>query len=183
MTDGLLFVHAFPVDARMWEPQLALADHGWRVIVPQLRGFDDGPDDPPASHVDDYAGDVIDLLDRLHVEQAVIGGLSMGGGQTIAIGLTHTDIFHSLVVMSAGGGGTAAQSYPEFFKQGSALNKKLKLLWIGIGKDDANVANSQSLSENLTQSGITHMFRLTEGRHEWVVWRHHLREVAPLLFK
>jgi hypothetical protein len=24
---------------------------------------------------------------------------------------------------------------------------------------------------------------VTEGRHEWVIWRHHLREVAPLLFK
>ena len=51
----------------MWEPQLALAAHGWRVIAPQLRGFDGGTGDPPAASVDDYAGDVIDLLDALHV--------------------------------------------------------------------------------------------------------------------
>src|SRR5207247_2543669 len=30
---------------------------------------------------------------------------------------------------------------------------------------------------------VERTFRLTEGRHEWVVWRHHLNEVAPLLFR
>jgi pimeloyl-ACP methyl ester carboxylesterase len=35
--------------------------------------------DPSGASVDDYAGDVIDLLDGLHIKQAVIGGLSMGG--------------------------------------------------------------------------------------------------------
>ena len=63
----------------MWEGQLALADGGWRVIAPHFRGFDGGTGDPPAASIDDYAGDVIDLLDALHIKQAVIGGLSMGG--------------------------------------------------------------------------------------------------------
>lgn len=81
----LVLLHAFPLNARMWEPQLTLAAHGWRVVAPHLRGFDDGKDDPAASTVDDYAGDVIDLLDALHVEDAVIGGLSLGGYATFAI--------------------------------------------------------------------------------------------------
>jgi 3-oxoadipate enol-lactonase len=81
----LVLLHAFPLNARMWEPQLALAAQGWRVIAPHLRGFDGGTTDPPASTVDDYAGDVIDLLDGLHVEDAVIGGLSMGGYAAFAI--------------------------------------------------------------------------------------------------
>jgi pimeloyl-ACP methyl ester carboxylesterase len=75
----LLLLHAFPLNARMWEPQLALAAHGWRVVAPQLRGFDGGADDPPGSSVDDFAGDIVDLLDTLHLKDAVIGGLSMGG--------------------------------------------------------------------------------------------------------
>lgn len=43
--------------------------------------------------------------------------------------------------------------------------------------------SAQALHELLTAKGITHTFRLTDGRHEWVVWRHHLNEVAPLLFR
>jgi len=69
----------------MWEGQLALADSGWRVIAPQLRGFDGGAGDPPAASVDDYAGDVIDLLDALHLKQVVVGGLSMGGYVAFAL--------------------------------------------------------------------------------------------------
>jgi pimeloyl-ACP methyl ester carboxylesterase len=81
----LLLLHAFPLNARMWEGQLPLAESGWRVVAPQLRGFDGGAGDPPAASVDDYAGDVIDLLDGLHIKQAVIGGLSMGGYVAFAL--------------------------------------------------------------------------------------------------
>ena len=81
----LLLLHAFPLNARMWEGQLALAEGGWHVIAPQLRGFDGGAGDPAAASVDDYAGDVIDLLDALHVKQAVVGGLSMGGYVAFAL--------------------------------------------------------------------------------------------------
>ena len=63
----------------MWEPQLELAERGWHVIAPRLRGFEDSPADIVATSMDDYAGDVIDLLDDLHIQEAVIGGLSMGG--------------------------------------------------------------------------------------------------------
>jgi pimeloyl-ACP methyl ester carboxylesterase len=69
----------------MFEPQLTLAERGWRVIAPQLRGFDDGAADAAASSVDDYAGDVIDLLDTLHIDDAVIGGVSLGGYVAFAI--------------------------------------------------------------------------------------------------
>src|SRR5471030_1322859 len=60
----LVLLHAFPLNARMWEPQLELRDLGWRIIAPQLRGFDDD-DRGGATSMDDYAGDVIDLLDEL----------------------------------------------------------------------------------------------------------------------
>ncbi|HEX3645316.1 MAG TPA: alpha/beta fold hydrolase [Vicinamibacterales bacterium] len=81
----LILLHAFPLNARMWEGQLSLAGTGWRVIAPQLRGFDGAAGDPPAASVDDYAGDVIDLLDALHVKQAVVCGLSMGGYVSFAL--------------------------------------------------------------------------------------------------
>jgi pimeloyl-ACP methyl ester carboxylesterase len=81
----LILLHAFPLNARMWEGQLALAETGWRVIAPHRRGCDGGIGDPPATSVDDYAGDVIDLLDTLHVPQAVVGGLSMGGYVAFAL--------------------------------------------------------------------------------------------------
>jgi pimeloyl-ACP methyl ester carboxylesterase len=63
----------------MWEPQLAFAERGWHVIAPQFRGFDGVDANAAAESVDDYAGDVIDLLDALHIQDAVVVGLSLGG--------------------------------------------------------------------------------------------------------
>jgi 3-oxoadipate enol-lactonase len=82
----LLLIHAFPLSARMFAPQLApLADFGWRVIAPHLRRFDGADSDPAARSVDDYAADLQELLDALHVEQAVIGGVSLGGYVAFAL--------------------------------------------------------------------------------------------------
>jgi 3-oxoadipate enol-lactonase len=94
----LVLIHAFPLNARMWEPQLALAEHGWRVIAPHLRGME-GPGDPPAASMDDYAGDVIDLLDSLHIHEAVIGGLSLGGYVTLAM-FRHAPRYFSGMVLA-----------------------------------------------------------------------------------
>jgi enterochelin esterase-like enzyme len=112
-----------------------------------------------------------------------LGGLSMGGGQTVAIGFPNTKLFSHLVVMSAGGGQNPEQTYPDFFTNADLVNKQLKLLWVGVGKDDFALAGSKTLDEALTKNNIKHTFRITEGRHEWVIWRHHLHEVAPLMFR
>ena len=113
-------------------------------------------------------------------DNRALGGLSMGGGQPIAIGFSNPDLFHSLVIMSAGST-NAETTYPDFFT--AATNKKIKFLWIGIGKDNFLLNSAKALTAALTARGVNHIFRITEGRHEWVVWRHHLREVAPLLFR
>jgi len=68
----------------MWETQLAaMAERGWHVIAPHARGFgaDASTADAPGAAVelDDFAGDIVDLMDGLHVHEAVFCGLSMGG--------------------------------------------------------------------------------------------------------
>jgi enterochelin esterase family protein len=107
----------------------------------------------------------------------------MGGGQTIAVGFSHPELFRALVIMSAGAN-NADTTYPDFFKDPAATNKQLKLLWMGIGKDDnLTGAGAKALDATLTAKGIKHTYVVGEGRHEWVVWRHHLHDVAPLLFR
>ena len=76
----VVFLHAFPLTAEMWEPNLGALPEGWRGIAPDLRGFGHSP--LPASdtpQIVDFAGDVVDLLDRLEITSAVLVGCSMGG--------------------------------------------------------------------------------------------------------
>jgi len=94
----LVLIHGFPLNPSMWEPQLSLAGYGWRVLVPELRGFGDGAGDPPTTSVDDYAADVIDLLDGLHIHDAAIGGLSMGGYVAFAMFRLAPKYFHAMIL-------------------------------------------------------------------------------------
>jgi len=94
----------------MWEPQFTLAAHGWRIIAPELRGFGDGKSDPATTSIDDYAGDTIDLLDALHVEAAVICGLSMGGYTTLAMFRHAPRYFQAMVLADTKSAGDSAEA-------------------------------------------------------------------------
>jgi len=75
---NLIFLHAFPLNASMWQPQLDAVSAGWRVIAPDYRGFSESSPPSPAT-MNDLAGDLVDLLDRLEIHEAVVAGCSMGG--------------------------------------------------------------------------------------------------------
>ena len=106
----VVLLHAFPLNGLMWEPQLApLAADGWRVLAPHVRGADGGtatggrvsvPDeDTRPTTMDDYAADLVDLLDALHVEDAVIGGCSMGGYLALALMRRAPNYFRGLLLV------------------------------------------------------------------------------------
>lgn len=92
----LLLLHAFPLAAEMWIPQLKAAPSRWRVLAPDARGFGgsecgDGPlawgnaADRPRLSIEDYARDALALLDHLRVAEAIVCGLSMGGYVAFAL--------------------------------------------------------------------------------------------------
>jgi enterochelin esterase-like enzyme len=140
-----------------------------------------------APFAQDLLDDVLPFVERKFrtlpgAENRALGGLSMGGGQTVQVGFNNTDVFRSLVILCAGAQ-NADQNFPSFFADPAAINRKMKLIWLAVGKDDFALNNAAALSATLTEKGINHTYRVTEGRHEWVIWRHHLREVAPLLFR
>jgi pimeloyl-ACP methyl ester carboxylesterase len=83
----LVLLHAFPLHANQWLPQIDRPPHGWRIIAPDLRGWGPGaastftvPDT-----IDGHADDVLELLAHLDIDRAIVGGLSMGGYVTLAL--------------------------------------------------------------------------------------------------
>ena len=82
----ILLIHAFPLDARMWRPQLEAFTPAIRVLAPDLRGFGRNQRGPLFESVDQHAKDLVALLDRASAPRALVVGLSMGGH--IALSLT-----------------------------------------------------------------------------------------------
>lgn len=78
----LVLVHAFPLHAGMWAPQLRARPKGWRLIAPDLSGFHRSPRsaEAPARHVRDHASDILALMAATTGRApAVVAGVSMGG--------------------------------------------------------------------------------------------------------
>src|SRR6185295_16272945 len=100
-------------------------------------------------------------------------GLSMGGSQSMNIGLTHLDLFRWIGIFSSGGGrsGDAETAFADLFADPAASSKKIKLLWIGIGRKDTSFESARGFSELLKRRQIEHVFRPSEGAHTWTVWR------------
>ena len=80
----IVLIHGYPFNRSLWSEQLTALSNSYRVISPDLRGF--GETDPSAgpATMNRMAQDVAELMDRLQIRQAVIGGLSMGGYVALA---------------------------------------------------------------------------------------------------
>jgi enterochelin esterase-like enzyme len=117
------------------------------------------------------------LTDREH---RAIAGLSMGAGQSLSIGLHNLDSFAYVGAFSGGG------NRAEWEKMDPAvLNQKLKVLWLGCGREDKTVSFSsiQSFSDMLTERKVKHTFNPSGGGHSWPNWQVYLSKFAPLLFQ
>jgi enterochelin esterase family protein len=113
--------------------------------------------------------------------ERAITGLSMGGAQSLTVGLGNLDRFAWIGCFS---GGISDESILQpLLADPAGTNAKLKLLWIGIGKDDPGKARNEELIARLKESGIKDSWHLTEGAHSWPVWRGCLAEFVPLLFR
>jgi enterochelin esterase-like enzyme len=114
-------------------------------------------------------------------EQRALAGLSMGGAQTLGVGLTHSDRFSWLGcfsgAMPAGDRISVATATPE------TLNKNLKLLWIACGDKDFLLEQNKTLIATLEEKGVHHEWHLTPGDHSWPIWRGYLSDFLPLLFR
>src|ERR1044071_9297616 len=116
-------------------------------------------------------------------QNRAIAGLSMGGGQSLKIGLGHLDLFSAVASFSGAVPADFETRFAPLLSDSGKANSKLKVLWIGCGRQDSLFPRSKNLSELLTKHDVKHVFYPTDGVHNYTVWRKYLAEYAPLLFR
>jgi pimeloyl-ACP methyl ester carboxylesterase len=96
----LVLLHAFPLDGRMWAPQVEALAGTYQVIVPDLRGFGAARDQAvEEAGMDLLADDLLRLLDDRGLDRVVLGGLSLGGYVALAFMRRHADRVSGLVLL------------------------------------------------------------------------------------
>jgi enterochelin esterase family protein len=143
---------------------------------------------PLQAFAQDFIGDLMPAVEKTfrvstRPDDRAMAGLSAGGAATVNTTFSRPDLFRYVIIMSAGAGQNVEAAYPKFFANDSAAAKQMKLIWVAAGSEDFALAGSKALDETLTKNGIKHSFAINPGyRHEWRLWRPHLRDFAQLLF-
>ena len=110
-----------------------------------------------------------------------IAGLSMGGAESLHVGLNALDRFSWIGAFSSGG---LSEDFDKTFPGlDSKANAQLHLLWIACGTDDRLIEINRKFREWLKSKGVQHTDIETPGAHTWMVWRRNLANFAPLLFR
>jgi len=75
----IIFIHGFPFDKSCWQPQMSVLRAHYRVITYDIRGFGKSSISLEIPDMDTYADDLIQFMDHMGIQKAIVCGLSMGG--------------------------------------------------------------------------------------------------------
>jgi enterochelin esterase family protein len=134
--------------------------------------------------------DIIPWTDRSfrtipNADNRAMAGLSMGGIQTLNVGLNNLNAFHSLGVFSSGWFNQADRQWFYDNKKDVIpnLNKQLKVFDWGWGGADFAKPGAVEITEYLKSKGVKLTTTENQGGHDWRVWREDLHRFAQLLFR
>jgi enterochelin esterase family protein len=140
----------------------------------------------------DFLEDVIPMIDatfRVYADRdhRAIAGLSLGGAQALALGLSHTELFSRVAAFSPAMGAannpaTGGVDFNNVLADATQINSQIKFLWVSCGTEDTLFQSVQQFSGQLSQHKVEHIFRVTGGAHNYPVWQRNLNDVAPMLF-
>jgi 3-oxoadipate enol-lactonase len=81
---AVVLIHGYPFNRSLWNEQVEALSSRYRVVTPDLRGFGETDSSEGPATMNRMAQDVAKLMDHVDIDQAVIGGLSMGGYVALA---------------------------------------------------------------------------------------------------
>jgi pimeloyl-ACP methyl ester carboxylesterase len=103
---AILLSHGYSATVEMWRGQVGPLSRHHQLILWDMRGHGqtDSPDDPAAYSEEASVADMAALLDAAGVEQAIVGGLSLGGYMSLAFYRAHPQRVRALLLFDTGPG-------------------------------------------------------------------------------
>jgi enterochelin esterase-like enzyme len=182
-------------------PMIIVMDNGYAsrpgAAAPDSAVAGRGPSGGTSAFEDVIVKDLIPLIDSTYRtiadrEHRAMAGLSMGGNQTCQVTMRNLDKFAYIGAFSGTMNGLStspldpATAFNGLFQDGAALNKKIRLFWIGMGTAEPNPFPGAigAFRAMLDKGGVKYVYFESPGTaHEWLTWRRDLNDLAPRLFR
>jgi len=190
---------------RRAEPMVVVMPHGHPVQSASVGPFALVPADGEPGMLNfrlftrDLLQQIIPFVERSYrvhsdAEHRAIGGLSMGGFQSLEIGLAHPELFRYVLAYSGGFGSLGPRApeaaddtrspWKELLANPAGTRKNLRLLFLGSGRAEIGMLGpGQQLVRRFQAQGVNARWSDYPGGHVFSVWRNLLHESASLLFK
>lgn len=121
------------------------------------------------------------VADRDH---RAVAGFEMGADQAVGIGLTHLNDFAWIGAFSPTFGEIdPSADFGGALDDSSAINPRLRLLYIGIGSDSPLYQSAKAAHETLIKAGVKDLFVESRGAPGWSMARLQLADFAARLFQ
>jgi enterochelin esterase family protein len=183
------------IAAKRAVPMIIVMDNGYALRPGQAPG--PGAGGATSAFEEVITKDLIPLIDTTYRTLAdrghrAMAGLSMGGNQTCQVTMRNLDKFAYIGAFSGTMNGLSTEpldpdtAFNGMFKDGAALNQKVKLFWIGMGTAEPNPFPGAigAFRAMLDKAGVKHIYFESPGTaHEWLTWRRDLNDFAPRLFR
>lgn len=117
-------------------------------------------------------------------DSGAIAGFSGGGGEALYLGLNNPEMFSWVCGFAPGMLKDEFERNNETaFANPSLTNQRLKLFWIGVGKEDGLYPVISEYLKVLDEKGIRHETFISEGGHTWMNCKLYLATIAQKVFK
>ena len=132
----------------------------------------------------DLLKDIIPYIDSHYSaytdrDHRALAGLSMGGGQTLNIGLVHPETFAYV-----GGFSSAPDTRqpPPALVPDPSVPKQLNLVWLACGNRDGLIRISQAVHQYLKENGVPHIWHVDGNAHDTTEWDNNLYLFSQHIF-
>ena len=170
----VIFLHGFAGTVNMWQPQVPVLSQDYRFIIYDARGH--GQSESPPS-IDQYSADIVvedlfQLLGSLEINKAVVGGLSMGGYQSLRFYLQHPQMVTALILMDSGPGYRNPERRAQWNSQPEQRAHLLETQGVAAFDEAAGAPSYTTREVILKQNpiGLANMARKVVAQHDsWVM--------------
>lgn len=166
----VVFMHGFTGTVKRWQPQVRALSQEYRFIIFDARGH--GQSETPLSEeqysADIFVEDLCHLLVTLGIEKAVVGGLSLGGYESLRFYLRHPQMVAALIIIDAGPGYRNPAHREEWNRQHEQAAKLLETQGVEAFAASYPYPDRELLLQ--PPIGLAHTARKCVAQHDsWVI--------------
>lgn len=167
----VVFLHGFVGTVNMWQPQVPVLSREYRFVIYDARGHGqtESPSFPDQYSADIVVEDLFQLLDTLGIKKAVLGGLSMGGYESLRFYLQHPQMVTALILMDTGPGYRNPVRRDEWNRQQEERANLLETQGLEAFAAGAPSYTPKELVLKMNPVGLANMGRKVVGQHDPLV--------------